>query len=80
MKAVVWTDALQMTVVIVGLVTLLFRGILAVGGLGQALDTFRAGSRLDAIRCRLLPTYNCINYKSINLGTFRSVISIFIYL
>jgi Na+/proline symporter len=51
MKAVVWTDALQMTVVIVGLVTLLFRGLLAVGGLGQALDSFRAGSRLDALRC-----------------------------
>lgn len=47
LKAVVWTDAFQMVVMIVGFLTVLIQGSNRVGGFDNVLEQARNGSRLD---------------------------------
>ncbi|ERE72139.1 sodium-coupled monocarboxylate transporter 2 [Cricetulus griseus] len=57
LKAVVWTDAFQMVVMIVGFLTVLIQGSSHAGGFHNVLEQARNGSRLnvvDALYCNLL--------------------------
>uniref|UniRef100_A0A6I8P3P5 Solute carrier family 5 member 12 n=1 Tax=Ornithorhynchus anatinus TaxID=9258 RepID=A0A6I8P3P5_ORNAN len=49
LKAVVWTDAFQMIVMIVGFLTVLIQGTAYNGGLENVLDRSRNGSRLEIL-------------------------------
>lgn len=49
LKAVVWTDAFQMVVMIVGFLTVLIQGSNHVGGFDNVLEQARNGSRLDIV-------------------------------
>lgn len=49
LKAVVWTDAFQMVVMIVGFLTVLIQGSNHVGGFNNVLEQARNGSRLDIV-------------------------------
>lgn len=47
LKAVVWTDAFQMVVMIVGFLTVLIQGSTHAGGLHSVLEQAENGSRLN---------------------------------
>lgn len=49
MKAVVWTDAFQMVVMIVGFLTVLIQGSAQAGGFYNVLELSTNGSRLHII-------------------------------
>ena len=46
-KAVVWTDAFQMLVILAGFLTLVIRGTLGVGGLGVVMARAHEGGRFS---------------------------------
>jgi Na+/proline symporter len=50
MKAVVWTDSVQMLILIAGLVTLIIKGMIACGGLSNVLNTANNGGRIEFSR------------------------------
>ncbi|XP_036400147.1 sodium-coupled monocarboxylate transporter 2 [Megalops cyprinoides] len=47
LKAVVWTDAFQMVVMVVGFLTVLIQGAMTAGGPGEVWKTAQRGSRLQ---------------------------------
>ena len=47
MKAVLWADSAQLVVMLVGVIVLLIRGTMHVGGTQQLLDIAREGGRLN---------------------------------
>ncbi|KAF7245632.1 Sodium-coupled monocarboxylate transporter 2 [Varanus komodoensis] len=47
LKAVVWTDAFQLVVMVIGFLTVLIQGTLQNGGLGNVWEDAKNGSRLD---------------------------------
>ncbi|XP_036619738.1 sodium-coupled monocarboxylate transporter 2 [Trichosurus vulpecula] len=47
LKAVVWTDAFQMVIMMIGFLTVLIQGTARAGGLRNALDQAKNGSRLE---------------------------------
>uniref|UniRef100_A0A5F8GPH1 Solute carrier family 5 member 12 n=1 Tax=Monodelphis domestica TaxID=13616 RepID=A0A5F8GPH1_MONDO len=49
LKAVVWTDAFQMVVMVVGFLTVLIQGTAHAGGIENVLDYSRNGSRLEIL-------------------------------
>ncbi|XP_043915101.1 sodium-coupled monocarboxylate transporter 2 [Protopterus annectens] len=49
LKAVVWTDAFQMVVMVVGFLTVLIQGTILNGGPTAVWETARNGSRLDVV-------------------------------
>ncbi|XP_074131339.1 sodium-coupled monocarboxylate transporter 2 [Sminthopsis crassicaudata] len=49
LKAVVWTDAFQMVVMVVGFLTVLIQGTARAGGLQNVLDQSKNGSRLEIL-------------------------------
>ncbi|XP_020010212.2 sodium-coupled monocarboxylate transporter 2 isoform X1 [Castor canadensis] len=49
LKAVVWTDAFQMVVMIVGFLTVLIQGSIHAGGFHNVLEQAKNGSRLDIV-------------------------------
>ncbi|XP_023675582.1 sodium-coupled monocarboxylate transporter 2 [Paramormyrops kingsleyae] len=56
LKAVVWTDAFQMVVMVVGFLTVLIQGVLQTGGISAVWNKSQNGSRLDAFDFDLDPT------------------------
>ena len=46
MKAVVWTDTIQMAIVYAGMLTLLIQGLIVIGGMGEAWDLASKGGRI----------------------------------
>ena len=46
MKAVVWADTLQMTIVYVGMLTILIEGCIVLGGFGKAWEIADKGGRV----------------------------------
>lgn len=46
MKAVVWTDTLQMSIIYIGMLTLLIQGLVVLGGFGEAWDIADRGGRI----------------------------------
>ena len=46
MKAVVWADTLQMTIVYVGMLTILVEGCIILGGFGEAWNIADKGGRV----------------------------------
>ena len=46
MKAVLWTDTLQMSIVYIGMVTLLIQGSVAVGGFSKAWNMADKNGRI----------------------------------
>ncbi|XP_072144454.1 sodium-coupled monocarboxylate transporter 2-like isoform X2 [Dermacentor andersoni] len=53
MKAVVWTDAFQMTVMLVGMLSVVVWGAMKVGGLGQVWETAVSGGRVQFFNTQL---------------------------
>ncbi|XP_074086498.1 sodium-coupled monocarboxylate transporter 2 isoform X2 [Macrotis lagotis] len=49
LKAVVWTDAFQMVVMVVGFLTVLIQGTARAGGFQNVIDQSRNGSRLEIL-------------------------------
>lgn len=49
LKAVIWTDVLQMVIMLAGFVAVIARGAVLQGGLGQIWEDVRDGGRLDTI-------------------------------
>lgn len=47
LKAVVWTDAFQMVVMVVGFLTVLIQGSIRAGGIESVWSTSHAGGRLQ---------------------------------
>lgn len=58
MKAVLWTDVFQATMMLVGVLTILIYGLVQEGGINQVWDVAGQGGRLDfaklAYYCRIL--------------------------
>ena len=50
MKAVVWTDSLQMCILTIGYVAMVIGGIVAVGGFGVIYEKSLKGGRLNFIK------------------------------
>lgn len=48
LKAVIWTDVLQMVIMLAGFVAVIARGTVIQGGLTQIWEDARQGGRLDA--------------------------------
>ncbi|XP_056130091.1 sodium-coupled monocarboxylate transporter 1 [Lampris incognitus] len=48
LKAVIWTDVLQMVIMLAGFVAVIVRGAVIAGGLGKIWEDSREGGRLDA--------------------------------
>ena len=46
MKAVLWTDTLQMSIVYIGMLALLIHGSVILGGFSKAWDTADRGGRI----------------------------------
>ncbi|XP_075548947.1 sodium-coupled monocarboxylate transporter 2-like isoform X1 [Dermacentor variabilis] len=53
MKAVVWTDAFQMTIMLVGMLSVVVWGAMKVGGLGQVWETAVSGGRVQFFNTQL---------------------------
>ncbi|XP_070393598.1 sodium-coupled monocarboxylate transporter 2-like [Dermacentor albipictus] len=53
MKAVVWTDAFQMTVMLVGMLSVVVWGAMKVGGLGHVWETAVSGGRVQFFNTQL---------------------------
>ncbi|KAJ8002508.1 hypothetical protein DPEC_G00159630 [Dallia pectoralis] len=49
LKAVVWTDAFQMVVMVVGFLTVLIQGTKRAGGVASVWDVAKTGNRLDVL-------------------------------
>ena len=47
MRAVVWTDAVQMIIIVVGLFTLLVKGIISHDGDSSVMDIVKDGNRFN---------------------------------
>ena len=47
MKAVLWTDVFQVTVMLMGFLAVIIQGSINVGGLGNVFDIARESGRLD---------------------------------
>ena len=50
LKAVIWTDVLQMVIMLIGFVAVIARGAVLQGGLGKIWEDARDGGRLDAFK------------------------------
>lgn len=48
LKAVIWTDVLQMVIMLAGFVAVIARGAILQGGLGKIWEDARQGGRLEA--------------------------------
>ena len=46
MKAVIWTDVFQASVMVLGLIVVLIVGSIELGGFGQVFDIARKGERM----------------------------------
>ena len=47
MKAVVWTDTVQLLIIIAGLVTMVIKGMIEVGGASNVYDRIKDNGRFD---------------------------------
>ncbi|XP_077988588.1 sodium-coupled monocarboxylate transporter 1-like, partial [Glandiceps talaboti] len=56
MKAVLWTDAFQLLVMVVGFLALLIQASINLGGWGNVMDTCNAGGRIELDNFSLDPT------------------------
>ena len=46
MKAVIWTDVFQSVVMIAGILAILIKGFVIIGGIGDVMDLAEEGNRL----------------------------------
>lgn len=51
LKAVIWTDVLQMVIMLAGFVAVIARGAVIQGGLTRIWEDADQGGRLDAFEC-----------------------------
>ncbi|XP_062054043.1 sodium-coupled monocarboxylate transporter 2 [Lepus europaeus] len=70
LKAVVWTDAFQMVVMIVGFLTVLIQGSSHVGGFHNVIEQSRNGSRLNIIDFDVDPLRRHTFWTIVIGGTF----------
>lgn len=50
MKAVIWTDVLQSGIMIIGMVAVMVRGLIVIGGFGELYNSLDRGDRFTAFR------------------------------
>ncbi|XP_050034616.1 sodium-coupled monocarboxylate transporter 1-like isoform X1 [Dermacentor andersoni] len=68
MKAVVWTDTFQMTVMVLGLTTVVVLGVIKVGSLEKVWTTAEEGGRIQFLNTQL-DTQSSVSLWNVLLGT-----------
>lgn len=70
-KAVVWTDVLQTCIMFIGVVTVIIRGLVSVGGISEVIDIAERGNRLNFLQNSWSPLVRSSVWTYLVGGFFR---------
>ncbi|XP_072045269.1 sodium-coupled monocarboxylate transporter 1-like isoform X2 [Amphiura filiformis] len=76
MKAVLWTDVFQVTVMMMGFLAVIIQGSINVGGIGRVFDIARDSGRLDVWDFRVDPTIRH-SFWSVTIGGFFTWLAVY---
>ncbi|XP_075748613.1 sodium-coupled monocarboxylate transporter 1-like [Rhipicephalus microplus] len=76
MKAVVWTDVFQITLMFGSMIVVVFRGTIDLGGLGYVFDKAQEGGRLEFFNMNLNPAERHTVF-GVTIGTFFTWMSVY---
>ncbi|RWS17107.1 sodium-coupled monocarboxylate transporter 1-like protein 2 [Dinothrombium tinctorium] len=68
LKAVIWTDVIQLILMIIGLIAIIIKGTLDIGGVGEVLERNSLGGRIELFNFKFNP-YMSNNVWTVAFGT-----------